>query len=105
MDAGVSSADVWIASKLAEVAERCGLSPLDADICFGYHDNPNGVGGFYVMSAVDISSTSQEHIQKTEKLWSLLGLDEFGNRQFVRLSEVGETIERALDIAPRARAR
>lgn len=105
MDDSVSSSDVWIATKLAEIAERCGLSPLNAEICFGYHDSTDDNPGGYVMSAVDISSTSPEHIQKTEKLWSVLGLDEYGNRKFDRLSDVGETIERALSLAPRKRAR
>jgi len=101
----VSSTDVWIASKLAELAERCGLSPIDAEIDFDYHEPENGDHTFYSLSAVEITSTSPDHIPKTEKLWSLLGLDEMGCRRFDRFSEVGEVIEKALSLAPRPRGR
>lgn len=106
-DWSVSSRDIWIASKLAELAERCRLSPLNADIIFSERKSDDKGPGGYVISAIDIGppSPGDDHDEKTEKLWSLLGLDELGCRRFDKISDVGEAIDRALALAPRARGR
>lgn len=100
-----SSAEIWIVNKIAEVAERCGVSPIDAEICFSYVNAPEQGDPHYVMGLVDNTmAVSEDQASKIHKVCSLLGMDG-GGRRFDDLWEAEEVINQALSLAPRARIR
>jgi len=99
-----SSADIWVLSKIAELAERCGASPLDADIHFYAVESRDKIPSHYKLNAIDtITSVPEEEGRRIQKVWTLLGLDELGQRSFDNIDEVGAAIAQALSRAPRAR--
>ena len=99
-----SSGDIFILTKLAELASRCGISPTIADV-FLVEGNRGRSDRFYQLSMVDGSHETAEELEKVEKVSALLGLDEDGNRRFLHLREVETAVDRALSMAPRARHR
>jgi len=98
----ICSTDIWIASKLAEITERCGVSPIDLSIHFETV-SPESGPSYYNIGTVDV--TGIDNNPDVDKIYSLLGLDELGTRRFDSMTEVQETLARALSLAPRARAR
>lgn len=104
----VSSAEVWVTSKLVELVQRFGLNPVDAEFDLSYivHDedeNPDKHDSFYSLHAIGDPTTSVTEADgpKLQKVWDLLGLDGRGYRRFENLSNVAEAVDQALSFAPR----
>lgn len=95
---GQSSGEIWILRKIGELAERCGVSPVSADINLTF-DSERG----YQLAAV--SNGTPEEADSVEKVWRLLGMNDEGYRNFRVLTEVEAAVDQALDRAPRPRFR
>ena len=111
-----SSAELYILNKLSELVQRCGVSPVDPEIVFSYisrsfdpFESPPAKVPTYIMEGIepydDEINPDADQI-KRNKVYSLLGLDNgTGRRGFDSLDEALEVVEKALALAPRARAR
>ena len=95
---GQSSGEIWVLRKIGELAERCGVSPVAADINLTF-DSERG----YQLAACCNGQPSEG--DKVGKVWHLLGLNDEGYRNFGVLREVDEAVDQALDRAPRSRFR
>lgn len=93
--------EVWVMNKINELAQRCGVDPVDADVSLSFVD-PKDADCYYHIAAMDGGYAADD--AKVHKLWSLLGLDETGQRCVANLSEVDELVERALALVPRLRS-
>lgn len=104
-----TSAEIWILSRLAELASRCGLNPVNAEVSL-YHHTPEDYSrdhSYYMLSGIggEEMFTTDEEAAPLLKMWSLLGLDGAHSRRFNNLNEVAEAVDHALSLAPRARTR
>jgi hypothetical protein len=104
-----TSAEIWILSRLAELAQRCGLNPINADVSLYHHipEDQSRDDHYYMLSGIggEEMFATDEEAAPLLKMWSLLGLGDAHSRRFNNLSEVAEAIDRALSLAPRARTR
>lgn len=94
-----SSGEIWVLRKIGELAERCGVSPVSADIDLTF-DSESG----YQLAGVSHGARAED-ADRVLKVWQLLGMNDEGYRNFAVLSEVDEAVDRALDRAPRSRFR
>ena len=98
-----STGEFWVTKKLCDLIQRCGVSPVDADIYLHYSmqdEKPS----FYTLQGMDIALPDDDQ-DKLTKVWSLLGLDGRGYREFKTLEEVDKVVDHALSLAPPARSR
>jgi hypothetical protein len=104
------SGEIWVLGKLAELANRCGISPTVADIGLdikftddhAYHYVLSGIHS--APGAYELEDEVRE--ARVAKVWNLLGLDPAtGMRTAENLYEVEKIVDEALSMAPRARAR
>lgn len=98
------SGDIWVLTKLANLAERCGVSPTV--MCFDLglvedHDHKD----LYYLTYVDGSARNAQEQAGIDKALGLLGLDKSGELTFPDLKSVETAVDRALSLAPRARSR
>jgi hypothetical protein len=98
------SGDIWVLTKLANLAQRCGVSP--AVMCFDLRllddfDHKD----LYYLSYVDGNARNAREQAGINKALGLLGLDKSGELTFPDLVSVEEAVDRALTLAPRARSR
>lgn len=93
-----SSGEIWVLRKIGELAERCGVSPVAADINLTF----DGESGYQLAG---VSQGTAEEWPKIEKVWRLLGMNDEGYRNFKVLSEVESAVDQALDRAPSPRFR
>lgn len=100
----ISSSEVWVSSKLAELANRIGISPVVAEINLSYQ-SPDGLSHQYTLSSADGVAETPEEEEKVLKLNELLGMKETGQRHFESLRDVEAAVDHALSLAPRARVR
>ena len=98
------SGEVWVLNKIAELANRCGLSPVEADVEINLHF-PEAGGYYYSLHGMDNGAATPADEEKFEKFWQLLGLDESGLGRAETLSEIEATVDRALSLLPRPRFR
>lgn len=103
MSHSIRSGEIWVASKIAELATRCGISPTLADISLFFDSPEDSYDYHYILGAID-SAEAPEDQEKVQKVWTLLGM-ESGTRRFDTLREVEEAVDHALSLAPRARNR
>lgn len=99
------SGDIWVLSKIVELARRCGVSPAIASVeltlTFDKDDNYH-----YTLLGMDGRAETPEDRAGVEKVYSLLGLNELGTtRRFDDLPDVEKAVDHALSLAPRARVR
>ncbi|MDF7776031.1 hypothetical protein P1X14_12300 [Sphingomonas sp. AOB5] len=99
------SGEIWVSSKIAELASRCGISPTIADFSLTLFSPEDSCDYHYVLAANDGVAEALEDQEKVQKVWSLLGMEDSGHRRFDTLREVEEAVDHALSLAPRARAR
>lgn len=99
-----SSGEVWVLSKIAELANRCGLNPAEADVSITLHFPDDGYYYYSLMGSEGGTGTPEED-QKIEKFWKLLGLDESGQGRAETLGDIEATVDRALSLLPRPRTR
>ncbi|MBP2275765.1 hypothetical protein H4W01_001146 [Sphingomonas sp. PL20] len=89
-------------SKINDLANRCGINPVEADIDLKFvSPDDNEADCYYYIGAMDGGYSSDD--AKVQKFWALLGLDDCGERRVGTLSEVDEIVDRALSLAPRCR--
>jgi hypothetical protein len=99
-----SSGEIWLLGKIAELANRCGVSPAIADIEIKLQF-PKDAGYYYLITGVDGCATSSEEQAKVEKFWSLLGLDGSGCGRAENLGDIETIVNRALALVPQSRVR
>lgn len=99
-----SSGEVWVLNKIAELAQRCGLSPAEADVSIKLH-LPEAGGYYYGLTGRDNGADTPAEDAKFEKFWKLLGLDETGHGRAEALGDIEATVDRALSLLPRPRTR
>ena len=96
-----SAGEVWVINKINDLAQRCGIDPVDADVQLSFVD-PKDADCYYHIGAMDGGYAADE--TKVHKFWSLLGLDESGQRRVANLGEVDGIVDRALALIPRSRS-
>lgn len=104
----VTSADISILLKVAELAKRCGLRPSDAETSVYYanddEDPKHDMGhGHFGLVVCDPPSDPDKH-DKYEKFRALLGMDGRYLR-VANMEDIEDAVDRALSLAPQARAR
>jgi hypothetical protein len=102
----VSSADVALLMKVAELAQRLGLRPIDADADLVFVDSdkdPEGSGyhGLYFGSI----PADPHNAAKFRQMEELLGVNHDGLVKAEHFHELEDIVDRALSLAPRARVR
>lgn len=98
-------ADTYICMKIAELGKRCGLRATDIDGSIYHVDeehDPAG-NGYY---ALDFGGWSSDPViyDKSMQFRSLLGQGDSSKITVPNLSDLEDMVERALTLAPRARA-
>lgn len=99
-----SSAEIYILTKCAELAIRCGLRPSDVDTSIHFVDqdtDPTG-RGYFTLNIGD-SPNTPEASEKREKFYELLGVKSALTTG--ELEDFETMVDRALELAPRARVR
>lgn len=100
------SGDIWVLNKIAELANRCGISPTVANVEMTLNFTENDDSYYYSLGRPDSGQAKDEKEAKAvEKFSALLG---FGNEVFVEfpnLEAVEKAVDHALSLAPRARTR
>lgn len=97
-----TSADVALLFKIAQLAERYGLKPSEADACIGIVPSFNGgIEAFQI----SFSGCPKEKKGQMDKLEQALGCDDNGLLTTKELGEMEDIVEQALKLAPRARQR
>jgi hypothetical protein len=101
----MSSAEVAILIKVADLAKRCGFRASDAEGFLSFVDenkDPDG-NGYYIL---DFGSTpvGQEAHEKKARFLELLGIKGSATMKG-ELADFEDTLDRALSLAPRERAR
>ncbi len=103
-----SSAEIWILNKINELTTRFGLDPVDFDIQLNFRERPNQGAPHrdhcYVLGLVPRSETDKAE-EKIAKVSNVLGLSQLGYAEVESLYELNETVDRALSVATRGRAR
>lgn len=100
----LSTGDYWNLGRIAEIAERCGVSPNVADVLVEFPENDND-SAYCHLQGVDGGASNENEEKKVNQVWSLLGLDDTGYRKIEFPHELDEIIDRALSLAPRIRSR
>ena len=103
------SGEQFVLNKIIELAQRCGVDPLIADVYLEQvfrkgPDGQEGMDGHYVLASL-AGHEEEDVMPKIDKFHELLGLDDDGNCTFLNLHEVNERVDRALALVPRARGR
>ena len=99
------SGDIWVLTKLANLAQRCGVSPTV--MCFDLgllddHDHKD----LYYLTYVDGNARNAQQQAGINKALGLLGLDKSGELTFPDLMSVEAAVDRALAaLGPPARGR
>lgn len=102
-----STGEICIINKISNLANRYGVSPVAADIHLNYVnvEAKEGLGdAWYALEGIAAFANDAEEV-KIRKIWSSLGLNEFGTRRFETLEELDRVVDHALALAPRARTR
>lgn len=99
------SGNIWVLTKLANLAQRCGVSPTVMSFDLNFIDDFNHKD-LYRLSYVDICGRNDQEQAGMGKALELLGFNKSGEElTFPDLSSVEEAVDRALALAPRARSR
>ena len=96
------SGDIWVLNKIAELANRCGVSPSVANIGLEQHFTEDNY--YYSLSIID-GNAAEHQVEAVDRVKQLLGLDKSITVQFPDLEAVEEAVDHALSLAPRARVR
>lgn len=99
----LSTGDYWNLGRIAEIAKRCGVSPIIADVLVEFPEADDSA--YCHLCGVDGGASNENEENKVKQVWSLLGLDEAGYRKIESPHELDEIIDRALSLAPRIRSR
>lgn len=102
----VSSSEFWIAGRLCELCQRCGLNPAENEVVFKFKfDRDPSDHNSYVMRGLPHPEETAVAGDgpKIKRLWSLLELDEQGRREFEDLGDIAEAVDKALLLAPKSR--
>lgn len=102
MSGKTTSSELFVLNKIVDLIVRCGLNPVDAEIELYWND---GDCSYSVMGNDRTYPEGDSRTKKQSKLYSLLGLDGRGCRDFSGLHEVDETVDKALSLFPQARRR
>ena len=95
----VSSAEIYVLGKIAELAKRYQLSASDADAILDYIDDDNN--GFFKLSFQSNPTDGEKQVQ-LDKMLNALGCKRHvltANNIF----DMEEIVENALSLAPRSR--
>ena len=105
--ADASSAEIAILMNVAELTKRFGLRPSDLEAFVYSQDEdeaPDGEFG-YILAFTGIP-TDDAVFEKYEKITDLLGIEGDSSKLKVpKLSDLEDAVDRALELAPRARTR
>lgn len=104
------SGDIYVLNKLAELANRFGVSPAIANFELNLRFNEDAGRSpaedyFYSLGMIQGNQETDEQESAMEKMASLLGLDGTWHGEFSRLIDVDRAVDHALSLAPRARLR
>ena len=104
------SGDIYVLNKLAELANRFGVSPALAnfELKLTFNEDvgrPDKYGYFYSLGMIQGNQETDEQEAAMQKMASLLGLDGHWHGEFSRLIDVDRAVDHALSLAPRARPR
>ena len=101
-----NGAEIWVLSKLNDLALRFGVTPIQADFDITYREErlPPPNDGMYSLSISGTDPGTEEAQSKLEQISKLLGLEN-GHRFFRDIDDMDDVVEAALKLAPRARAR
>lgn len=99
--------ELWVLNRINELAQRCGLDPVLADVDVALVlpdiDGPDADNFYYKLTSM--SGLEEDEVQKKlDKFHSLLGIEGDEGRA-ESLEELNERIEKALAMTPRGRAR
>lgn len=99
-----TSAEVWLLSRIAELAVRCGVHPCDAAIDLEIDDGKEvrESAGQCVLWIVGEGNVDNEAVNK---VYELLGFDGDIRRFKGGIREAADAVEKALSLAPRPRSR
>jgi hypothetical protein len=96
------SGDIWVLTKLANLAQRCGVSPTVMCFDLGLLDDHDHKGLYY-LTYVDGNARNAQEQAGIDKALELLGFNKSGEElTFPDLMSVEAAVDRALSIAPRA---
>ena len=104
------SGDIYVLNKLAELAQRFGVSPALANFELKLRfpediGRPESDDYHYFLGMIDGNEVSAQEEENMQKMASLLGLDGSWHGEFPRLTDVEKAVDHALSLAPRARSR
>lgn len=101
---GLTSSEIGVLSRIADLARRFGLRPSDADGYLHYISHPDFESGIYELrfdNRPDAPGTEQG--DRYDKMMDALGLGDRSFFQAEHIDEIEDVVERALSLAPRAR--
>lgn len=97
--------EVYVATKLAELAKRCGLkaSHIDGTVHFVDMDtDPKGVGYFRLDFVSEACPPEEQH--KADRFHELLGVKGTSSIKVDEIEDLEDLVDRALSLAPRGRS-
>lgn len=92
-------------NKLNDLYDRCGARPSIANVGMSLQFDENGDYHYTLIAPDAGQAPTDKEAEAIEKATALLGFGENVVLKFPNLESVEEVVDRALSVAPRARAR